>query len=58
MDDKKNVGSPDRDLINTSENYELEYWAKKFGVSIDQLKTAVKAVGNSAAAVEEHLKKQ
>jgi len=58
MDDKKNTGAPDRNMINTSENYELEYWSKKFGVSIEQLKTAVKAVGNSSAAVEEQLKKQ
>lgn len=57
MDNKTNVGSPDRDLINISENYEVEYWSKKFGVSAEQLKTAVKAVGNSAAAVEKQLKK-
>jgi hypothetical protein len=57
MDHKDNIGAPDRDLINTSENYEVEYWAKKFGISIEQLKAAVKAAGNSAAAVEKHLKK-
>lgn len=54
MDDKKNISSPDRDLIDTSENYE----SKKFGVSIEVLKSAVKAVGNSSAAVEKHLKIQ
>jgi len=57
MDNKDKIGAPDRDLINTSENYELEYWSNKFGVSIEQLKVAVKAVGNSAAKVEQYLKK-
>jgi len=56
-DDKTKTGSPDSDLINTSENYEVEYWSKKFGVSAEELKAAVKAVGNSAKAVEAHLKK-
>ena len=57
MDDKTKIGSPDRDLINTSENYEVEYWSKKFGVTAEQLKAAVRAVGNSAAAVKAHLNK-
>ena len=57
MDNKDKIGAPDRDLINTSENYEVEYWAKKFGVTAEQLKTAVKAAGNSAEAVKKHLKK-
>ncbi len=57
MDHKDNIGAPDRDLINISENYEVEYWSKKFGVTAEQLKAAVRAVGNSVAAVEKHLKK-
>ena len=57
MDDKKNVGASDRNLINTSENYEVEYWSKKFGVRTEVLKTAIRAVGNSASAVEQYLKK-
>ena len=56
-DDKTKTGSPDSDLINTSENYEVEYWSKKFGVSPEELKSAVKAVGNSASAVRKHLNK-
>ncbi|WPU91803.1 DUF3606 domain-containing protein [Mucilaginibacter sabulilitoris] len=57
MDDKNKVGSPDKDLINTHENYEVEYWAKKFGVTPEELKSAVKVVGNSAKAVQKHLGK-
>ncbi len=56
-DDNTKTGSPDSDLINTNENYEVEYWSKKFGVSPEELKSAVKAVGNSAKAVEAHLNK-
>ena len=57
MDNKQKTGSPDRDRINVNEDYELQHWSKKFGVSSDELKKAVKAVGTSAEAVEKHLKK-
>jgi Protein of unknown function (DUF3606) len=57
MDNKTKTGSPDSDLINAGEDYEVQYWSKKFGVSAEQLKTAIKAVGNSAQAVAKHLKK-
>lgn len=56
-DDKKNTGSPDRDRINVNEDYELQYWTKTLGVTSDQLKAAVKAVGPTAAAVRQHLGK-
>ncbi|MBB3760787.1 MULTISPECIES: DUF3606 domain-containing protein [Xanthomonas] len=56
-DDKKNTGSPDRDRINVNEDYELQYWTKAFGVSADELRAAVKAVGPTAAAVRKHLGK-
>ena len=58
MDDKKNVGNPDRSRINVHEEYELNDWSKKFGVSHDELKAAVKAVGTEAKDVEEYLKKK
>ena len=57
MDSKQNIGSPDRDRINVNEDYELQYWAKKFNKSNDEIKDAVKAVGTSAKAVEEYLNK-
>ena len=56
-DDKKNAGSPDRDRINVNEDYELQYWTKALGVSADELRAAVRAVGPGAAAVREHLGK-
>lgn len=57
MDNKTKTGSPDRDRINVSEDYELQYWSKKFGISAEKLKSAVKAVGTSAKAVEAYLHK-
>jgi hypothetical protein len=55
-DDKSKSGGQDRTRISLSEDYEVRDWSKKFGVTPDELKAAVKAVGNDAAAVEAHLK--
>jgi hypothetical protein len=57
MDSKAKTGSPDRDRINIHEDYELEDWSKKFGVSKEELKKAVAAAGTSAKAVADYLKK-
>lgn len=56
-DDKSKTGSPDRDRINVNEDYELQYWTKALGVSADELREAVKAVGPTSKAVREHLGK-
>lgn len=56
-DDKRNVGPADRDRINVNEDYELRYWTQALGVSADELRAAVQAVGPTAAAVREHLKR-
>lgn len=56
-DDRKKKDAQDRSRISTSEDYEVRYWSKKFGVSPDELLAAVKKVGNSAAAVEKELRK-
>lgn len=55
-DDKTLRGPQDATRIALGEDYEVQYWTKKFGVSRDKLEDAVKAVGNSADAVEQHLK--
>jgi hypothetical protein len=44
-DNKRNIGSPDKGRISLSEDYEVRYWANKFGVSRDQLKKVVRQVG-------------
>jgi hypothetical protein len=38
------------------EDYEVRYWTEKFGTDRDTLQKAVDTVGNSAQAVEKHLK--
>ena len=57
-DDKTKTGGQDRKLINLSEDYEVSDWAAKFGVTVEELKKAVGAVGNEASKVEAYLKKK
>ena len=55
-DDKTKTGGQDRTRISIAEDYEVRDWSRKFGVTPDELKAAVQAVGNEARAVEAHLK--
>jgi Protein of unknown function (DUF3606) len=55
-DDPSKRGPQDRSRISISEEPEVRYWSQKFGVSSEQLKAAVKKVGNSAERVEKELK--
>ena len=54
-DDKSQVGGQDRSRINVNEEYELRDWSKSLGVTPEQLKNAVAAVGDRADKVREHL---
>lgn len=56
-DDKTNRGPQDASRINIHEDYEVEYWTKKFGVSRAELEAAVKKAGVSANAVARELGK-
>jgi hypothetical protein len=56
MDDKPKVGSVNWERINPAEVHEMEYWSKKFGVTYEQLKSAIRAVGNSTTAIEKQLR--
>ena len=56
MADDKTLRSPqDATRIALVEDYEVEYWTQKFGVTKERLRQAVAAVGNGADAVERHL---
>jgi hypothetical protein len=55
-DDKAKQRPQDSSRVSLKEDYEREYWTKKFGVSAQELGEAVRAVGPSAQKVEEHLK--
>ncbi|MDO9338492.1 MAG: DUF3606 domain-containing protein [Caulobacter sp.] len=56
MSDDKSKTGQDRNQISLTEDYERRDWAAKFGVTEERLRAAVKEVGNSAEAVEAHLK--
>ena len=55
-DDKGKPERPDRDRINMKEDYEIQSWSEKFGVSIEELAAAVKKVGPMANDVKRELK--
>ena len=56
-DDLKNRGAQDRSRVNIHEDYEVQYWTKKWGVSKEQLAEAVKQAGVSVEAVVRQLGK-
>lgn len=57
-DNLSNRGPADRSRINLSEDWERRYWTEALGISEEQLRTAVKAVGSSADAVRAHLQQR
>jgi hypothetical protein len=58
MSDNKNIqDGRDRSKVDGNESYELAYLEEKMGVSREQVKKAIEAVGNSREKVEEYLKK-
>ena len=54
-DDAGKVGRQDRERINVNEDYEVRDWAKSFGVSEDQLRSAVAKAGPMVKDVKAHL---
>jgi len=56
-DDKSKAGIADRQRVNVNETYELRDWAKKWGVSEQQVRDAVAKVGVMADDVERELRK-
>jgi hypothetical protein len=56
-DDKMKTGRADDTRINVNESYELQYWSEKFGVTRDELRDAVKAVGPMVSDVRRELGK-
>jgi hypothetical protein len=57
MADNKTLRAPqDSSRIAMGEDYEVQYWTDRFGVSRERLQEAVDAVGNGADAVAAYLK--
>lgn len=58
MADNPNIrGDGDRLRINVNQEHEVRYWSQKLGVTPEALRQAVKSVGPTASAVEQHLRK-
>jgi hypothetical protein len=54
--DIKTPGMPLHDTIDLTEEYEVLYWTKRFGVTKEQLAAAVEEVGRASARVEQYLR--
>jgi hypothetical protein len=55
MSDNTKQTGLDRKLISLEEDYEVRDWSKSLGCTPDELRAAVKAVGNSAEKVRDYL---
>lgn len=56
-DDLKQTGKPDDSRINVEQIHEVKYWAHKFGVSPDALRSAVEKAGPIVKDVRQQLGK-
>jgi hypothetical protein len=57
-DDKTKRAPQDAKLISLEEDYKVEYWTRRFGVTTERLVEAVQEVGNSAERAGEELKRR
>ena len=55
-DDTTQSHGQDRNRINVHQDYELRDWSRSLGVTPEELKKAVAAVGDRADKVREYLK--
>ena len=58
MSDHEDRGPINRTHINVNEGFELRYWAKDLNVSLEQVKSAVRKVGNAVVDVRRELSRQ
>lgn len=58
MADNKNLrDGRDRSKVDGNENYELQYIAEKFGVTIQEVRDTINKVGNNREDIESALNK-
>jgi hypothetical protein len=57
VDDPKKRGAAHRARINLHQEQEVRYWAKKWGITAEQLRDAVGEVGSMAGEVAKYLGK-
>ncbi|MBJ7410103.1 MAG: DUF3606 domain-containing protein [Phenylobacterium sp.] len=51
-DNKQNVGEPDRSRLSGSEEYEVQYFADKHGITTDQARELIERHGNDRATLD------
>lgn len=56
MDDKTKMGNETNQRVSFFENYLVKDWKSKFGVSTEDLKDALRAVGSGARDMEAYLR--
>jgi hypothetical protein len=56
-DDKNKLGYQDRDRVGGDEEYEVGYFASKFGLSIPQVRELIAKHGNDREALEREAKR-
>ena len=54
-DDPKKRLPHDSSRVNVNDEHDLEYWAERFGVSLERVLEAVTKVGESVEAVEREI---
>ena len=58
MPDAKTKRGLDRTSIDFAQDYVVRFWCNTLGCTLNQLRAAVRTVGNNADAVRAHLKKK
>ena len=56
-DNPDDRGPRDRSRINVNQPHELQYWSRKFGVTEQELRSAVEKAGPMVHSVQRHLGK-
>ena len=52
-DDKKHVGEPDRSRVSASEDYEVQHFAEKHGITPERVRELIAKHGNDRATLDE-----
>jgi hypothetical protein len=52
MADDKSVGEPDRSFVAGGQDYEVQYFADKFGLTPEQVRKLISRVGNNRDKLE------
>jgi hypothetical protein len=57
-DNTEDKGSQDRNRVAANQDWEIDYMVTKFNVTRQEIREAIKEVGNDRDAVEEYFRKK